>query len=187
MIATIAYAGIEAASDLAPDLEFEPRDLKRVLGVGAVAIPLIYAGIAAVALMAVPVVPGPQGPETALAGQYIEEPILGVVANYDHGFLSDFMKWVVMLVAVPVLFWAANGAMLGLSRHVYVLARNRQIPSWAGKLESTYSTPYIAINFDLIVAPDAKTGRRPLAHAIDRQERGFRVRRRKKADAACDS
>jgi basic amino acid/polyamine antiporter, APA family len=152
VIATIAYAGIEAASDLAPDLEFEPRDLKRVLGVGAVAIPLIYAGIAAVALMAVPVVPGPHGPETALAGKYIEEPILGVVANYDHGFLSDFMKWVVMLVAVPVLFWAANGAMLGLSRHVYVLARNRQIPSWAGKLESTYSTPYIAIGIAAVLA-----------------------------------
>jgi basic amino acid/polyamine antiporter, APA family len=152
VIATIAYAGIEAASDLAPELEFEPGDLKRVLGVGAIAIPLIYAGIAAVALMAVPVEPTAHGPQTALAGRYIEEPILGVVANYDHGFLSDFMKWAVMLVAVPVLFWAANGAMLGLSRHVYVLATNRQIPSWAGKLESTYSTPYIAIGIAAVLA-----------------------------------
>ena len=152
VIATIAYAGIEAASDLAPELEFEPGDLKRVLAVGAIAIPLIYAGIAAVALMAVPVEPTAHGPQTALAGRYIEEPILGVVANYDHGFLSDFMKWAVMLVAVPVLFWAANGAMLGLSRHVYVLATNRQIPSWAGKLESTYSTPYIAIGIAAVLA-----------------------------------
>src|SRR5262249_32129485 len=140
VIATIAYAGIEAASDLGPDLEFEPRDLKRVLAVGAIAIPLIYAGIAAVALMAVPVVPGPHGPETALAGKYIEQPILGVVANYHPPWVADVMKWAVMLVAVPVLFWAANTAMLGLSRHVYVLATNRQIPSWAGKLEKTYST-----------------------------------------------
>jgi basic amino acid/polyamine antiporter, APA family len=152
VIATIAYAGIEAASDLAPDLEFEPGDLKRVLGVGAIAIPLIYAGIAAVALMAVPVVQTPDGPQTALAHSYIEEPILGVVANFDHGFLSDFMKWAVMLVAGPVLFWAANTAMLGLSRHVYVLARNRQIPSWAGKLESTYSTPYVAIGIAAVLA-----------------------------------
>jgi basic amino acid/polyamine antiporter, APA family len=152
VIATIAYAGIEAASDLAPDLEFEPADLKRVLGVGAIAIPLIYAGIAAVALMAVPVVPGPGGPETALAGQYIEEPILGVVANYDPGWLAEVMKWTVMLVAVPVLFWAANTAMLGLSRHVYVLATNRQIPSWAGKLEKKHSTPYIAIIIAALLA-----------------------------------
>ncbi len=152
VIATIAYAGIEAASDLAPDLEFEPADLRRVLGVGAIAIPLIYAGIAAVALMAVPVVPGPDGPETALAGQYIEEPILGVVANYDPGWVADVMKWAVMLVAVPVLFWAANTAMLGLSRHIYVLATNRQIPSWAGKLERDYSTPYIAIIIAALLA-----------------------------------
>ena len=68
MIATIAYAGIEAASDLAPDLEFEPGDLRRVLAAGADLVPLLYAGIAAVALMAVPVVPGPDGPQTALAG-----------------------------------------------------------------------------------------------------------------------
>jgi APA family basic amino acid/polyamine antiporter len=152
VIATIAYAGIEAASDLAPDLEFEPGDLKRVLAVGAMVIPLIYAGIAAVALMAVPVEPTPDGPETALAGRYIEEPILGVVANYDPAWLADVMKWVVMLVAVPVLFWAANGAMLGLSRHIYVLATNRQIPSWAGKLEATYSTPYIAIGIAAVLA-----------------------------------
>jgi APA family basic amino acid/polyamine antiporter len=152
VIATIAYAGIEAASDLAPDLEFEPADLKRVLGVGAIAIPLIYAGIAAVALMAVPVVPGPHGPATALAGQYIEEPVLGVVANYDPGWVADLMKWAVMLVAVPVLFWAANTSMLGLSRHVYVLATNRQIPSWAGKLERTHSTPYIAIIIAALLA-----------------------------------
>jgi APA family basic amino acid/polyamine antiporter len=152
VIATIAYAGIEAASDLAPDLEFEPGDLKRVLGVGAIAIPLIYAGIAAVALMAVPVVQGPHGPETALAGQYIEEPVLGVVANYDPAWVADFMKWAVMLVAVPVLFWAANTSMLGLSRHIYVLATNRQIPSWAGKLEKSHSTPYIAIIIAALLA-----------------------------------
>jgi APA family basic amino acid/polyamine antiporter len=152
VIATIAYAGIEAASDLAPDLEFEPGDLKRVLSVGAVAIPLIYAGIAAVALMAVPVVPGPDGPETALAGQFIEEPILGVVRSYDPGWLADVMRWTVMLVAVPVLFWAANTSMLGLSRHVYVLATNRQITSWAGKLQRTHSTPYIAIVIAALLA-----------------------------------
>ena len=152
MIATIAYAGIEAASDLAPDLDFEPRDLKRVMTVGAMVVPLIYAGIAAVALMAVPVVPGPDGPETALAGQFMEEPILGVVQSYDPAWIADVMKWTVVLIAVPVLFWAANTSMLGLSRHVYVLATNRQIPSWAGKLEKTYATPYIAIGIAAVLA-----------------------------------
>ncbi len=75
-----------------------------------------------------------------------------MVANYHPAWVADFMKWAVMLVAVPVLFWAANTAMLGLSRHVYVLATNRQIPSWAGKLERNYSTPYIAIIIAALLA-----------------------------------
>jgi basic amino acid/polyamine antiporter, APA family len=152
VLATIAYAGIEAASDLAPDLEFSPRDLKRVLSTGVVVVPLLYAGVAAVSLMAVPVVAGPGGPETALAGDLIEEPVLGVVQAYDPGWVADLMQWAVVAIAVPVLFWAANTSMLGLSRHVYVLATNRQIPSWAGKLERTYSTPYIAIAIAALLA-----------------------------------
>lgn len=152
VVATIAFAGIEAASDLAPDLEFEPADLRRVLTAGAVVVPLLYAGIAAVALMAVPVVPGQGGPETALAGDLVDKPILGVVAAFDPGWLAESMEWATMLVAVPVLIWAASTAMLGVSRHVYALATNRQIPSWAGKLHAEHSTPYVAIGIASVLA-----------------------------------
>jgi APA family basic amino acid/polyamine antiporter len=145
VIATVAFAALEAASDLAPELEFRPRDLRRVVGATAVLLPLVYAGIAAVALMAVPVVPGPDGPHTALGGRYIEEPVLGVVQSFDPAWISDVMKVAVVAVAPPVLMWAASIAMLGLSRHVYTLATNRQIPSWLGKLGRQRSTPYIAI------------------------------------------
>ena len=153
VVATIAYAGIEAASDLAPDLDFEPADLKRVLSVGAVLVPLMYAGVAAVALMAVPVEQTPLGPRTALSQPINEEaPVLAVVQRFDPELLGDVMQWAVVLVAVPVLTWAANTSMLGLSRHTYALATNRQIPSWAGKLERTYATPYIAIGIAAVMA-----------------------------------
>src|SRR4029077_10451907 len=36
VVAMLAYAGIEAASDLAPDIDVEPRDLKRIVSLGAV-------------------------------------------------------------------------------------------------------------------------------------------------------
>ncbi len=152
VVATIAYAGIEAASDLAPDLDFEPGDLRRVLSAGALIVPLMYAGIATVSLMAVPVRPGPDGPETALAGEFVEAPVLGVVQSFEPGWTAEVMQWAVVLIAVPVLIWAANTAMLGVSRHVYVLATNRQIPSWAGKLERTHATPYVAIGIAAVLA-----------------------------------
>jgi APA family basic amino acid/polyamine antiporter len=50
-----------------------------------------------------------------------------------------------------VLTWAASTSMLGLSRHVYVLATNRQVPSWLGKLGQR-STPYVAISAAAVIA-----------------------------------
>ncbi|HEX4729703.1 MAG TPA: APC family permease, partial [Solirubrobacterales bacterium] len=40
VVAMLAYAGIEAASDLAPDIEVDRRDLKRIASLGAIAVPL---------------------------------------------------------------------------------------------------------------------------------------------------
>jgi len=145
VIAMLAYAGIEAAADLAPDIDVRPRDLKRIVSLGAVAVPLVYAGMAAIALMAVPVVIGPEGAETALGGEFVEAPVLGVVSAYDPNWVAQAMRWIVALVAAPVLFWAASTAMLGVSRHIYTLAINRQIPSWLGKLGGRHPTPHVAI------------------------------------------
>jgi basic amino acid/polyamine antiporter, APA family len=152
VIAMLAYAGIEAASDLAPDIDVRPRDLKRIVSLGAVAVPLVYAGMAAIALMAVPVVAGPQGPETALGGEFVEAPVLGVVSSFHPAWVADTMRWVVALIAAPILFWASTTAMLGVSRHIYTLAINRQIPSWLGKLHSRYATPHIAIGLSGLIA-----------------------------------
>jgi APA family basic amino acid/polyamine antiporter len=152
VVAMLAYAGIEAASDLAPDIDVEPRDLKRIVSLGAVTVPLVYAGMAAIALMAVPVVAGPGGPETALGHEFVEAPVLGVVSAYHPSWVAHSMRWLVALVAAPVLFWATTTAMLGVSRHIYTLAINRQIPSWLGKLNGRYATPHVAIALSGLIA-----------------------------------
>ncbi|HEX8051055.1 MAG TPA: universal stress protein [Solirubrobacterales bacterium] len=152
VVAMLAYAGIEAASDLAPDLDVSRQDLKRVAGIGALGVPLVYAGMAAVALMAVPVVGGPGGPHTALGGEFIEEPVLGVVSQYHPAWVAETMRWVVTAIATPVLIWAASTSMLGVSRHIYTLAINRQIPSWLGKLDRRNATPYVAIVLSGVIA-----------------------------------
>jgi APA family basic amino acid/polyamine antiporter len=152
VVAMLAYAGIEASSNLAPDIRFEAKDLRRIVSTGALAVPLIYAGMAAIALMAVPVTQGPHGPETALAGRYIEAPVLGVVSAFHPHWLSELMRWTVALIAAPVLVIAAYTSMLGVSRHIYALAINRQIPSWLGKLGTVHETPYIAIVGSALIA-----------------------------------
>jgi APA family basic amino acid/polyamine antiporter len=151
VIATVALAGLEAASNLAPDLEWEPDDLRRVAATSWVA-PILYAAMAAVALMVVPVVASPSGPETELASRYVEEPILGVVQNFDPAWLADVMQGVVVVVAPVLLLWAASVSMLGLSRHIYTLATFRQIPSWLGKLGRRWGTPHVAIAIAAVTA-----------------------------------
>jgi basic amino acid/polyamine antiporter, APA family len=152
VVAMLAYAGIEAASDLAPDIDVKPGDLKRIVSLGAFAVPLVYAGMAAIALMAVPVVAGPHGPQTALGNRFVEAPLLGVVSAYHPIWVAHAMRWLVALVAVPVLFWAATTSMLGVSRHIYTLAINRQIPSWLGKLNERHATPHVAIALSGLIA-----------------------------------
>ncbi|MGH2848541.1 MAG: amino acid permease, partial [Thermoleophilaceae bacterium] len=70
---------------------------------------------------------------------------LGVVQAFEPAWLADGFQIAVVAVAPAALLWAAGTAMLGLSRHVYVLATNRQIPSWLGKLNRRYGTPHVAI------------------------------------------
>jgi APA family basic amino acid/polyamine antiporter len=144
-IATVAFAGIEATSDLAPDIDWGPRDLRRMVASSSLLLPLVYAGISAIALMAVPVTAGHGGPHTELAGRFIEEPLLGVVKSYDPAWIRDSLEVLVVAIAPAVLAWAASTSMLGLSRHVYALATHRQVPSWLGKLGQRRSTPYFAI------------------------------------------
>jgi APA family basic amino acid/polyamine antiporter len=152
VIATVAFAGIEAAADLAPDLEWDAPALRRSITTGAMLLPILYAGVAVVALMAVPVVLGPSGPETALGSTFIENPVLGVARSFDPPWVGDVMEVAVVAVAPAVLVWAASTAMLGLSRHVYVLATNRQIPSWLGKLGQRKGTPHVAIVVAAVIA-----------------------------------
>jgi len=145
VLAMLAYAGIEAVSNLVPDLDLNPRHFTRTVTRVIWMVPLLYAVMAAVALMAVPVYVGPDGPVTNLGTTYIEAPVLGVVEAFDPAWLSTALQWLVAIVAAGTLIWAANTAMLGVSRHTYTLAVNRQIPSWLGQLGRRYEVPYKAI------------------------------------------
>jgi APA family basic amino acid/polyamine antiporter len=132
-------------ANLIPDLDLDPARFGRVVTRSVWLVPVIYASIAVIALMAVPVLAGPDGPETALGSTYMKAPILGVVSAYDPEWLADGMRFVVGVVAALTLIWAANTTMLGVSRHTYTLAVNRQIPSWLGQLGNRYETPFKAI------------------------------------------
>jgi APA family basic amino acid/polyamine antiporter len=151
-IAVIAYTGIEAASNLAPEVRVPRQALRRTVGAGAAAVLLVFVGMSTVALMVLPVRKGipvavdqHSGYGTQLAGKFVEAPVLGVVDALTSTWVGEVLKWAVAVVATLVLTQAANAGMVGITRTSYMLATHRQIPRGLARLHPRYTTPWIVI------------------------------------------
>ena len=140
-VAAVAAIGIEAASGLAGEVRVGRRGLRRFAVAGAVVTIVLVVAVSLAALMAMPVVDG----RTALAGPYIEAPMLGMASVLDPDWLADAARYTVAIGAGTLLLVAMNGQMLGLARLGYSLATNRQIPSLAGRLHRSRGTPFVVI------------------------------------------
>jgi basic amino acid/polyamine antiporter, APA family len=148
VVAAVALMGVEAASGLAGEVRVGRRGLRRVVIASATVALVLFVAVSAAGLMAQPV----QGGQTPLGGEFIEAPVLGIVAPYDPGWLMDAGRYVVGAVAAAMLIVAMNGQMLGLARLAYSLATNRQVPSAVGRLHGSRGTPYVAITIAALIA-----------------------------------
>jgi basic amino acid/polyamine antiporter, APA family len=151
-VAVIAYTGIEAAANLAPEVRVRRPALRRTVSAGAVAVTTVFVGMSVVALMAEPVrqgipVAGDQssGFGTQLGGKYVESPVLGVVESLTSGFTGHLLTYAVAIIATLVLSQAANAGMVGITRTAYTLATHRQIPRGVARLHPRYGTPWIVL------------------------------------------
>ncbi len=88
VVAGVALIGVEAASGLAGEVRVGRRGLRRVVLVSAGAALLLYVGVSAAALMAVPVVDG----QTALGERYIGAPVVGIVSTFEPDWLMDVAR-----------------------------------------------------------------------------------------------
>ena len=147
-LAIVAFAGIDASSGLAGEVAIGRRGLRRLIGARMLAATLPYVGIGIVAVSVLPLAGGlPTGND-----DFIEAPMLGVVAGFEQAWLREALRYMVAASAVLILVVACNAAMLGLSRLGYSLALNRQIPSAIGRLHPRYSTPVVVIGVGAVLA-----------------------------------
>jgi APA family basic amino acid/polyamine antiporter len=159
-VAVIAFTGIEAAANLAPEVRVSKEALRRTVGAGAAVVLLVFVGMSVVALMALPVSLGvpmsvdnqTAGYGTALGGRYIEAPVLGVVEALTGGFAGELLSYAVALVAMLVLSQAANAGMVGIARTAYTLATHRQFPRGVARLHPRYGTPWILISIFAVLS-----------------------------------
>jgi APA family basic amino acid/polyamine antiporter len=147
-VATVVFTGLESAAGLSGEVTASRASLKRLIGSATAVVMVVYVGIGLVAMTAFPVVDG----KTAISGEYLEAPVLGIAQAFDTDWLATVFKYTISIAATATLIAASNSAMLGLSRLAYSLSRNRQIPSAMGRLHPTRSTPFVLIIMAAVIA-----------------------------------
>lgn len=157
VVAGVALTGVSSASGLAGEVRVGRRGLRRVVVVGIVGMLALYVGIALVAVLAVPVVDG----STALGEEFVESPVVGVVAGLQPDWLASGLEYAVAAVGAVALLQAVNGQMLGIGRLAYSLGTHRQIPSLVSRLDETRGTPYVAIGIAAAIAFALACSRNP--------------------------
>jgi APA family basic amino acid/polyamine antiporter len=140
-VGMVAYTGIETVSNLAEEARDYGTTIPRSIAGVVIAVAVIYAFLPVVALSAMPVVGG----ETALAGEFAGDPILGVVQNLELGSLQGPMEFYVGILAATILLIATNAGLIGVSRLTYSMGQHRQLPERLRQLHPRFRTPYVAI------------------------------------------
>jgi APA family basic amino acid/polyamine antiporter len=144
-VAMISYTGIETISNMAEEARQPRRLIPRSMTLVVLAVMVIYAGLPAVALSAMPVVPTDGGFTTELSDKFAGDPILGVVENMDLGVFQTAMQYYVGVLAATILLIASNAGIIGVSRLTYSMGQYQQLPDRLRQVSPRFRTPATAI------------------------------------------
>jgi basic amino acid/polyamine antiporter, APA family len=144
-IAMISYTGIETISNMAEEAKNPRRLIPRSMRFVVLAVMLIYSGLPAVALSAMPVTHGAHGYTTELADKFAGDPILGVVQNMNLGVFQTPMQYYVGVLAGTILLIASNAGIIGVSRLTYSMGQYQQLPDRVRRVSPRFRTPATGI------------------------------------------
>jgi APA family basic amino acid/polyamine antiporter len=144
-IAMISYTGIETISNMAEETRAPRQLIPRSMGLVVIAVLVIYAGLPAVALSAMPVTEGSDGFTTALADEFAGDPILGVVRNMELGVFQEAAQYYVGILAGTILLIASNAGIIGVSRLTYSMGQYQQLPDRLRRVSPRFRTPAAGI------------------------------------------
>jgi len=141
-MAMVAYIGIESIAQLGGEARNASRSVPRAHMLTMAALFVMYFGISAVALSAIP--------PKVLATQYLEDPLAGIAAAMPVG--SNFLgPWIGILGGI-ILFVAANAGLVGASRLTFAMGEYYQVPRIFYRLHSKFRTPYVSLALFAVLA-----------------------------------
>ncbi len=133
-LAMLAYTGLETVANLAEETREPGRTLPRSLFSAIGLVVVVTVVIAAIGLSAYPA----QGGQTALGEEWLEAPLVGIVAAFDGSLpsvLVDVLTFAVGASGALILVAAATTSASGISRLTYSLAEYGSLPRELARLE----------------------------------------------------
>lgn len=141
-MAMVAYTGIESIAQLGAEAKKPAKTCPRAIILTLGVLFFMYLGISMVALSALT----PQ----QLSGDYLEDPIAGIVSSLPVG-QHVLGPWVGILAAA-LLFVASNAGLIGASRLAFNMGEYYQLPRFFYQLHPKFKTPYISLLFFAVLA-----------------------------------
>jgi basic amino acid/polyamine antiporter, APA family len=133
-LAMLAYTGLETVANLAEETREPGRALPHSLfsAIGLVVVVTVL--IAAIGLSAFP----PSGGETALGEEWLEAPLVGIVAAFEGSLpasIVDILRLAVGISGALILVAAATTSVSGITRLAHSLAEHGSLPRELARLE----------------------------------------------------
>jgi basic amino acid/polyamine antiporter, APA family len=136
-LASIAYTGIETASQMAEETRLPEKRVPRALILMIFAVLAIFAGISLTSFLAI----SPQD----LGTTWARDPVAGIAANIPIQLLSDILKPLIAILAGTILLIATNAGLIGLSRLAFSLGERKLVPQALSRIHRYFHTPYVSI------------------------------------------
>jgi len=136
-LASIAYTGIETASQMAEETRLPEKRVPRAIIMMIFAVLAIFAGISLVSFLSM----SPQ----ELGTVWARDPVAGIAANIPIKLLSDILKPLVGILAGTILLIATNAGLIGISRLAFSLGQHKLAPRMFIRIHRRFQTPYLSI------------------------------------------
>ncbi|HSX26875.1 MAG TPA: amino acid permease [Chlamydiales bacterium] len=141
-MAMVAYTGIEAITQLAAETKKPGINVPRAIKWTMTTLIVLYFGISVVGLSVVD--------PHELGTTYLQNPIIGIVANFPIGG-KLLAPWFGLIGAI-ILLIAANAGLIGCSRLMFSMGEYYQVPHFFYRVHPRYRTPHISLGFFAILA-----------------------------------
>ncbi len=136
-LASIAYTGIETASQMAEETRKPEKRVPRAIIMMIFAVLAIFSGISLVSFLAMT----PQ----ELSTTWARDPVAGIAANVPIYFLAEVLKPLIAVLAGTILLIATNAGLIGISRLSYSLSQYGLTPKILSKIHPRFQTPFLSI------------------------------------------